>query len=713
MDAGKKRTRQSTPGRWSVALSTLGLAALASTGSLGCATPESEGSSPSPSALPLEPAIAEAQQALKAPPVCVTLRRGADANAFDAMINQEAGATSSNYGTIVLLSAGSSGGTLRRSLFKWDLSSIPPGAVVLSAQVTLSMSSTGPATPRVHRVTAAGAWSEGTVTWASFGDAFDPAVLKSFDNGFPASTSVTFDLLATAAGWVNGSIPNNGLLIEQGAPSITRFNSSEWAVAARRPKLFLCYQVTCGPGFADCDNNGKNGCETALTTLDDCGACGAACEDDGNPCTAESCAAAACAHPPVVDGTTCDDGSACTQGDTCQAGACAGTSPVLCSGGDACHGAGVCDPATGACFDPELPDGSGCDDGDPCTLSDACHAGVCTGVESASCGPSFVDCNGDPDDGDETPLLVTPAHCGACGHACSAPHAVPTCSAGQCVLVCEPGFGDCDGLPGTGCEADLSVTACTNGAISGVVFIDLDGDGARAPGEPGLSGVGLRLSSDADCDGQGDLDLSLAPTDGAGAYAFPALPDSCYAVDVDPSTLSASYVLTTSNLPLPVSLAGGQSFLHADFGYSSGSHPPGPPPSTAIPAGVDMILQHTSAGLAVLAETQAPMLPGVTLDLVYQPALSDPITHRGECIERISACIDTNPGPLAGCIDLITPCPSNAGGSACCPPACLTQFKALMASGQSEEDAIENSFVEGSCVDGYAGQKAAAESVLY
>ena len=60
-----------------------------------------------------------------------------------------------------------------------------------------------------------------------------------------------------------------------------------------------------------------------------------------------------CSNPPVPDGTACSDGDACTQTDSCVAGACTGSNPVTCTASDACHVAGTCDPATGACSNPD------------------------------------------------------------------------------------------------------------------------------------------------------------------------------------------------------------------------------------------------------------------------------------------------------------------------------------------------------------------------
>src|SRR2546422_621953 len=88
----------------------------------------------------------------------------------------------------------------------------------------------------------------------------------------------------------------------------------------------------------------------------------------------------ACSNPPAPDGTSCNDGSACTRSDTCQAGVCTGANPVVCTASDQCHVAGTCNTATGACSNPPAPDGTSCNDGNACTRSDTCQAGVCQGA---------------------------------------------------------------------------------------------------------------------------------------------------------------------------------------------------------------------------------------------------------------------------------------------------------------------------------------------
>lgn len=63
---------------------------------------------------------------------------------------------------------------------------------------------------------------------------------------------------------------------------------------------------------------------------------------------------------PLPDGTTCSDGNACTQTDSCRAGVCVGANPVVCP--SACGVVNSCVPATGMCSAPP-PSGPTCGDG--------------------------------------------------------------------------------------------------------------------------------------------------------------------------------------------------------------------------------------------------------------------------------------------------------------------------------------------------------------
>src|SRR5207249_1695696 len=174
-------------------------------------------------------------------------------------------------------------------------------------------------------------------------------------------------------------------------------------------------------------------------------------------------ATGACSNPAKPDGTTCNDGNACTRTDSCQAGVCTGTNPVVCATADQCHDAGTCNPATGACSNPAKPDGTACNDDNACTRTDSCQARKSAGKDPVV-GPAADQCH---DAGTCDPAT------GACsnpakpdGTACNDDNACTrtvSCQAGVCTgtnrVVCAAAdqchdAGTCD--PATG--------ACSNPA---------------------------------------------------------------------------------------------------------------------------------------------------------------------------------------------------------------------------------------------------------
>jgi hypothetical protein len=95
-----------------------------------------------------------------------------------------------------------------------------------------------------------------------------------------------------------------------------------------------------------------------------------------------------CSAPPKLNGTACSDGNACTRSDACDAGVCTGTNPVVCVAFDQCHDAGQCNTATGKCTHPSKASNTLCDDNNACTQTDTCQAGACTGGNPVVCLPS-------------------------------------------------------------------------------------------------------------------------------------------------------------------------------------------------------------------------------------------------------------------------------------------------------------------------------------
>src|SRR5262249_35048826 len=194
----------------------------------------------------------------------------------------------------------------------------------------------------------------------------------------------------------------------------------------------------------------------------------------GNPCTEDSCSPSeGCTHTPLLDGAACSDGNACTQSDSCLAGACVGSDPVVCNALDQCHDAGTCEPATGQCSNPNKADGSACDDGSACTRSDSCQAGACAGSDPVLCSAADQ-CHDAGVCDPQTGLCSDPAK--ADGSTCEDGDACTlsdTCQAGSCAsgtpVVCEAldqchDAGVCDPATGTCSNPDKADgSACADG----------------------------------------------------------------------------------------------------------------------------------------------------------------------------------------------------------------------------------------------------------
>jgi len=118
---------------------------------------------------------------------------------------------------------------------------IPEGATIDEAVFSIvSQLDTGQ-TVYLHRILAD--WGEGTVTWDSFGGNFDPDVVGSFIAA-PGWSSV--DVTALVQAWVDGDVPNFGIVLEQPSSGLTRFWSSEFEDAPYRPKLEIFFTSPSG-----------------------------------------------------------------------------------------------------------------------------------------------------------------------------------------------------------------------------------------------------------------------------------------------------------------------------------------------------------------------------------------------------------------------------------------------------------------------------------
>lgn len=149
---------------------------------------------------------------------------------------------------------------------------------------------------------------------------------------------------------------------------------------------------------------------------------------------------------PQCSGLPCSDGNACTQTDTCQAGVCAGSNPVVCNDPGECRTA-ACNPATGVCDQTNDPDGASCNDGDVCTNGEECTNGACGGGGPA---PDGISCDADGDACTEDD---------ACEGGSCTPGPKVQCADDSC-LACNPANGLCDAPLADGEECDQDGDAC-------------------------------------------------------------------------------------------------------------------------------------------------------------------------------------------------------------------------------------------------------------
>ncbi len=273
--------------------------------------------------------------------------------------------------------------------------------------------------------------------------------------------------------------------------------------------------VACADGYADCDGNAANGCEVDVRTDNThCGACGRPCViPNGTP----GCADGVCRVGMCNEGFADCDGDAANgcETDVRTASANCGRCGNMClvAGGTAACTAGSC--VIGGCAtgrgDCDMNAMNGCEIdtqtsatncgacGRTCVIPNgtaACRDGRCgVGV----CNVGFGDCDGDPTNGCETNLLTTTNHCGLCGNQCVVANGTAACVAGACIIsACTPTFANCNNFYGDGCEVGTVSDVNNCGVCRNVCPTPPSGTRTCIAG---ICSVGNCAAGTADCDG--------------------------------------------------------------------------------------------------------------------------------------------------------------------------------------------------------------------
>ncbi len=213
-------------------------------------------------------------------------------------------------------------------------------------------------------------------------------------------------------------------------------------------------QASCGaacnapaaPGACACDPGCVAAGDCCVDACETCGACRCQRACGGMRCGDDGC------------GGTCGQ---CPAGQRCDAGACVA---------DAC--AGISCDACSQCVDGRctpLAEGAACEDGDPCTVLDACHGGQCQG-EARDCDDGFA-CTRDRCDPGS----------GQCRHTRD-----PSCCEPPCA---DAGAGTC--APG----ADACIARLADAGVLGDGGAAHPGDAGRASARPRGGGCACRAAA--------------------------------------------------------------------------------------------------------------------------------------------------------------------------------------------------------------------------
>jgi hypothetical protein len=271
---------------------------------------------------------------------------------------------------------------------------------------------------------------------------------------------------------------------------------------------------TCETGFADCDGDASNGCEVdTRSSLPHCGRCANRCTVSGGTpaCINGACAVATCGQGFAdCDG---DPGNGCEtdlRANPANCGACGNLCPTRGNAIPACvlgRCESTCRPGFGECDGNEV---NGCESnlatstshcggcGRACATPNAAPVCAASSCSVGSCNAGFADCDGQVSNGCEVPLTSSVANCGACNRACSLPSATPACVSGACqVAACNTGFGNCDGDANNGCETSLTTSLANCGTCGRLCAV---ANGTPACGN-GTCAVQACNAGFANCDG--------------------------------------------------------------------------------------------------------------------------------------------------------------------------------------------------------------------
>jgi hypothetical protein len=174
-------------------------------------------------------------------PTTCTLGPAADAYVFQLL-------ASNNFGTATTLDVASTAANAKETFIRFDLAScspsIPTGAIVQSATLKLTLSSSALSTRTYVLKSASASWTETTLTWSNAPTVSAAATAStSVTLGTAAGTVVQWTVASDVQSFVTAAATNNGWRLADSAEgsgiSTISFGSRE--ASSGRPQLVITY----------------------------------------------------------------------------------------------------------------------------------------------------------------------------------------------------------------------------------------------------------------------------------------------------------------------------------------------------------------------------------------------------------------------------------------------------------------------------------------
>jgi hypothetical protein len=148
------------------------------------------------------------------------------------------GSASQNYGSNAELEVQVFNNADSQALYRFDISSIAAGTTIAKAVAKIFViAQPVDADVNLYRITSD--WQEGTATWDNMAIAYDAGIAHgSIPVGSPTGQFVDVDITGLVQQWVNGIVPNHGVMLVTNAfNDDSTYTSKEYGNVSRRPLL--------------------------------------------------------------------------------------------------------------------------------------------------------------------------------------------------------------------------------------------------------------------------------------------------------------------------------------------------------------------------------------------------------------------------------------------------------------------------------------------